>query len=392
MTPTGSHPTDAAGATTGFTQAFGDLPQCVWAAPGRVNLIGEHTDYNDGFVLPLALPHRVVAAAGRNDADRIRVQSRQRGSERAEIALDDLKPGAVDGWAAYVAGVVWALRERGHPVAGVDLLVDGDVPAGAGLSSSAALECAVALAADDVFGLGIDRPTLARLAQRAENDFVGMPCGIMDQSASLLCREGHALFLDTRTLDVDQVPLDLEAAGLALLVVDTRAPHRLVEGEYAARRSDCERAAAVLGVPFLRDVGVDALPAALQRLDDDTTRRRVRHVVTENARVVEVVDLLRTGRVQEIGPLLTASHASLRDDFEVTVAELDTAVEAALEAGALGARMTGGGFGGCVIALVAADATDAVAGAVRRAFAGRRFTAPEAFVTRAAPGAQRLHP
>ena len=376
----------------GFREEFGHEPGCVWASPGRVNLIGEHTDYNEGFVLPLALPHRVVASAGRNGDDRIRILSAQRRGRRAEIDLRSLRPGAVDGWPAYVAGVVWALREAGHDVGGLDLLVDGNVPAGAGLSSSAALECAVALAADETFGLGIERPTLARLAQRAENDFVGVPSGIMDQSASLLCREGHVLALDTRSLDVEQVPLDLEVTGVELLVVDTRAPHRLADGEYASRRRDCERGAAALGVPYLRDVSPEDLASALARIDDDTTRRRVRHVVTEDARVLEVVDLLRDGRVRDIGPLLTASHASLRDDFEVTVPELDTAVDAALAAGALGARMTGGGFGGCVIALVPTDVREHVGESVRQAFADRGFTPPKMFVTRASAGAVRLGP
>jgi galactokinase len=370
-------------------EAFGREPECVWAAPGRVNLIGEHTDYNDGFVLPFALPHRVVAAAAGNGTQRLRVVSVQR-DRRVEVDVAGLAPGAVEGWAAYVVGVVWALRDAGHQVGGLDLVVDGDVPSGAGLSSSAALECAVALAVDEVFGLGIERSVLARLAQRAENDFVGVPCGIMDQSASLLCTDEHVLFLDTRSGETEQVPLDLDPAGLALLVVDTRAPHRLADGEYAARRRDCERGAAALGVPYLRDVAADDLPAALARIDDDTTRRRVRHVVTENARVLEVVERLRAGRVGDIGPLLSASHESLRDDFEVTVPELDTAVAAALGAGARGARMTGGGFGGCVIALVDADRCDRVADAVRAAFAERGFTAPDWFVTRASPGAHRL--
>jgi galactokinase len=376
----------------GFAEAFGRDPDCVWASPGRVNLIGEHTDYNEGFVLPMALPHLVVAAAGRNRDGRVRVLSRQHGARSVEVDLRSLRPGAVRGWPAYVAGVVWALRDSGHDVDGLDVVVDGNVPAGAGLSSSAALECAVALAVDEVFGLGVQRPALARLAQRAENEFVGVPSGIMDQSASLLCREGHVLFLDTRTLEVEHVPLDLGENGLDLLVVDTRAPHRLADGEYAARRRDCERGAAALGVPFLRDIGPDDLDSALSRIGDDTTRRRVRHVVTEDARVLEVVALLRAGRVNEIGPLLTASHVSLRDDFEVTVPELDTAVEAALAAGALGARMTGGGFGGCVIALVPTGGRDDVAKSVRRAFERRGFTAPDLFVTRASPGAVRLGP
>jgi galactokinase len=374
-----------------FAEAFGHQPGSVWASPGRVNLIGEHTDYNDGFVLPLALPHRVVASASAADGDRLRMMSGQR-SRPVEVDLARLEPGAVEGWASYVAGVVWALREAGHKVGGLDIVVDGDVPAGAGLSSSAALECATALVVDEILALGIDRATLARLAQRAENDFVGVPCGIMDQSASLLCTDAHALFLDTRSGATEQVPFDLADAGLALLVVDTKAPHRLADGEYAARRRDCERAAAALGVPYLRDIGAGDLDDALARLGDDTVRRRVRHVVTENDRVLRVVDLLGEGRVREIGPLLTASHESLRDDFEVTVPELDTAMTAALDAGALGARMTGGGFGGCVIALVDADATDPVTEAVRDAFADRGFDPPGWFVTRASPGAVRLGP
>ena len=389
MTPTDQRPDERP--ESQFAEAFGRPPECVWAAPGRVNLIGEHTDYNDGFVLPLALPHRVVAAAAVGDGDRLRMVSGQRGKP-VEVDVSALEPGAVSGWASYVAGVVWALREAGHKVGALDIRVDGDVPAGAGLSSSAALECATALAVADLFGLAIDRATLARLAQHAENDFVGMPCGIMDQSASLLCTDAHALFLDTRSGATEQVPLDLAEAGLALLVVDTKAPHRLTDGAYAARRRDCERAAATLGVPYLRDVGVADLDDALARLDDDTVRRRVRHVVTENDRVLSVVDLLRDGRVRDTGPLLTASHASLRDDFEVTVPELDTAMEAALEAGAFGARMTGGGFGGCVIALVDTDATDRVTAGGRAALGECGFYPPEWFVTRASAGAVRLGP
>ena len=374
-----------------FVALHGRPPEGVFGAPGRVNLIGEHLDYNGGPCLPIALPHLTVAAVARRTDHRLTVTSLQQDAPY-EADLGAIGPGQVTGWPAYVAGVVWALREAGHRVGGVDLVVDGDVPAGAGLSSSAALECAVALAVDEVFGLGLERAALARLAQRAENHFVGVQSGVMDQSASLLCREDHALFLDTRTLQVEHVPLDLHTAGLALLVVDTRAPHRLADGEYAARRRDCEQGAAVLGLPYLRDLDVDGLPAALRRLEDDTIRRRVRHVVTENARVLDTVDLLRSGRVGDTGSLLTASHASLRDDFEVTVPELDTAVDAALQAGALGARMTGGGFGGCVIAVVPVDATDHVTDAVRRAFDERGFAPPEAFVTTASPGARRLGP
>ncbi|GAA0207876.1 galactokinase [Saccharothrix mutabilis subsp. mutabilis] len=354
----------------------------VWVAPGRINLIGEHTDYNDGFVLPIALPHAVRVAAARRDDGVLRVRSRQQPGV-TEVPVRDLAPGAVTGWAAYVAGVVWVLREAGHDVGGFDLVVDGDVPLGAGLSSSAALESATALAVTELSGLDVDRFALARLAQRAENDFVGMPCGIMDQSASLLSREGHALLLDTRTLDTAHIPFDLAPAGLTLLVVDTRAPHRLVDGEYAARRAACHKAAEVLGVPALRDL--TDVPTDLP----DELLRRVRHVVTENRRVLETAELLRAGDLPAIGPLLTASHESLRDDYEVTVPELDVAVEALLAAGALGARMTGGGFGGCVIALVAAAEVERCAAAVREAFARNGFIAPGCFTATAAAGARR---
>ncbi|GAA2754941.1 galactokinase [Actinopolymorpha rutila] len=370
-----------------FESAFDGSAAGIWAAPGRVNLIGEHTDYNDGYVLPLALPQGVAAAAATRSDGLVRMASRQ-ADGRVEVRLDALKPGAVDGWAAYVAGMVWSLREAGHDVGGLDILVDGDVPLGAGLSSSAALECATAIAVSDLYGLKIDRTTLAGLAQRAENDFVGMPCGIMDQSASLLCTREHLLFLDTRTLGTEQVPFDLGAHGLALLVVDTRAPHRLVDGEYAARRRTCEEAAAKLGVRALRDV--EGLQAAMDQLSDTVVARRVRHVVTENARVLATVERLRTGSPRDIGPLLTASHESLRDDYEVTVPELDKAVEAALDAGALGARMTGGGFGGCVIALVDADAADTVAGRVTEAFAAAGFNAPSSFMAQPSQGARRI--
>ncbi|MEU4746730.1 galactokinase, partial [Actinosynnema sp. NPDC023658] len=304
----------------------------VFEAPGRINLIGEHTDYNDGFVLPIALPHVVRVTAARRDDGVLRVSSRQ-ASGVTELRVADLAPGVVTGWAAYVAGVVWALREEGHPIGGFGLLVDGKVPLGAGLSSSAALESATALAVTELSGVSLDRRVLARIAQRAENEFVGMPCGIMDQSASLLARERHALLLDTRTMATEHIPFDPAQAGLALLVVDTKAPHRLVDGEYAARRRDCHRAAELLGVPALRD-----LDAATGHDLPDRLARRVRHVVTEDERVARVADLLRADRIREVGPLLTESHASLRDDYEVTVPELDVAVEALLAAGAAGAR------------------------------------------------------
>ncbi|MEU1683506.1 galactokinase [Micromonospora zamorensis] len=377
-------------ASEGFTKQYGGKATGRWAAPGRVNLIGEHTDYNEGFVLPFALPLRTVVAADRQDGDQWTVWSELSG-ETITFGADDIaEPGRVTGWGAYVAGVVWALREAGHPVPGARLAIASDVPLGSGLSSSAALESAVLAALLDLGGLELSPELQPRLAQRAENVYVGAPTGIMDQSAVIRCRAGHALFLDCRDESVEQIPFDLDAAGLAVLVIDSRAPHRHADGEYAARRRSCEAGASALGVTALRDVGVDQLDTALAQLDDEETRRRVRHVVTEDQRVLDTVALLRAARVRDIGPLLTASHVSMRDDFEITVPEIDTAVEAALAAGALGARMTGGGFGGCVLALVEADRADEVAAAVTAAYAERGFTAPGTLTVVPAPGATRL--
>lgn len=375
-----------------FQDRYGRRPVKAWAAPGRVNLIGEHTDYNEGFVLPFALGQRtsVAAAAGSTNAPQWTVWSEASG-ETVRFGADDLTPGAVTGWAAYVAGVVWVLRLIGVDVPAADLAVTSNVPLGAGLSSSAALECSTLGVLMDLAQADV-APAARRgwpsLAQRAENDFVGVPCGIMDQSAATLCQEGHALFLDCRTLTTAQVPFAAASEGLAVLVVDTRAPHRLVTGEYAARRASCEAAARSLGVPALRDV--TDLDAALSALADPVARARVRHVVTENERVLRTVELLRGGRARDIGPLLTRSHASLRDDYQVTVPELDLAVEAALGAGALGARMTGGGFGGCVLALVESGSAAEVSDAVAAAFAQRGFAAPESFVALPSAGAAPL--
>ncbi len=373
----------------GFDACFGRPPEVSWVAPGRVNVIGEHTDYNDGFALPVALPLVVTAwLAARND-DQLHVASAQHGGDVAVIA--DVRPGTVDGWASYVAGAVWALREAGHHVPGLDVYVDGTVPPGAGLSSSAALECAVAAGIDDLLHLGIRRPDLARIAHRGENEFVGAPTGIMDQAASLLCTDRHALLLDARSLHTTAVPFDLAGHALAMMVVDTRTPHRLVDSEYAARRRECEAAARALGVPALRDLDVDALGGEAVTALDPVQRRRVRHIVSENARVLDTVAIL-TGDadVRAIGPLLTDSHTSLRDDFEVSCDQLDTAVDALLGAGAYGARMTGGGFGGCAIALVDAGREESMLDAVRRAFTDHGFTAPALVPGGPAPGAHRL--
>ncbi|MQS11211.1 galactokinase [Streptomyces kaniharaensis] len=370
-----------------FTELYGRAPEGEWAAPGRVNLIGEHTDYNLGFVLPIALPQTVRAQAGRRDDGLLRLHSTQGGS--AEAAVTDLAPGGVAGWAAYPAGVVWALREAGHDVGGAELFLDSDVPAGAGLSSSAALECAVALAYNDLYGLGLSAPELALLAQRAENAFVGVPCGIMDQMASMCCRAGAALHLDSHDLTVRQVPVDLAGAGLALLVLDTRVKHDLGDGAYAALRAGCERAARLLGLHSLRDLGFADLPSALPQLPGEL-RPLVRHVVTENERVEEAVAHLDAGDLAPLGPILTAGHASLSEDYRVSCPETDLAVGAAVAAGAHGARMTGGGFGGSVIALVEAQAADKIAAEVTTAFHAAGYATPRTLTAVPSEGARRI--
>ncbi|WP_369223213.1 galactokinase [Streptomyces sp. R39] len=373
-----------------FEELYGTAPDGVWAAPGRVNLIGEHTDYNDGFVMPFALPQVATAAVARRTDGVLRLHSSDVGGGIVELSLDALEPGTDQEWTAYPAGVVWALREAGHPVTGADVHLASTVPTGAGLSSSAALEVVIALALNDLFGLGLQRWQLARLCQRAENVYVGAPTGIMDQTASACCERGHALFLDTRDLSQKQIPFDLAAEGMRLLVVDTRVKHAHSGGEYGKRRAGCEKGAALLGVDALRDIAYDDLDASLARLgDEEEVRRLVRHIVTEDHRVERVVALLEAGDTRAIGPVLTEGHASLRDDFQVSCPELDLVVEAANAAGALGARMTGGGFGGSAIVLTEAADVDTVTKAVEEAFAAAGFKAPRVFEAVPSAGARR---
>lgn len=364
----------------------GHAPDGVWAAPGRVNLIGEHTDYNDGFVMPFALPQRALLGARRRDDEQWLIASLDL-DESHLLGVADLVPGS-PGWVSYLAGVVWALREAGHAVGGADLVLHSDVPLGAGLSSSAALECVTVAALVDLFDLDIAPLERARLARRAENAYVGAPTGLLDQAASTLCREGEALFLDCRSGEVEQVPFAPDTDGLEVLVLDTRVPHSHVDGEYGERRASCEEAARQLGVPALRDV--TDLDDALGRLGEDLLRRRVRHVVTEDARVLQAVQVLRDGRVRDLAPLLDDSHTSMRDDYEITVPAVDLAVETARAAGALGARMTGGGFGGCIIALVPAGIADQVGAAVSAALTGAGHEEPRWFTASPSAGARRV--
>ncbi|WP_263055179.1 galactokinase [Curtobacterium sp. RIT-PI-V] len=375
-----------------FQQVYGYEPSVRYSAPGRVNLIGEHTDYNDGYVLPFAIDRRTTASIAPRPDRLLRVSSAFDAGTVLELSLDDLDPSNMTGWSAYVLGIAWALREQAgadlSDKTGFDVFIESDVPVGAGLSSSAAIECGVALAFNDLWELGLDRKTLARVGQYSENHAVGAPTGIMDQSASLLGEQDAVVFLDCRTLDTAVVDLALEANGLEVLVIDTRVEHAHATGGYAARRASCEKGAQVLGVEALRDLSVDDLPRAQELLDDETFRR-VRHVVTEDQRVLDTVRTLREQGPRAIGSLLVASHESMRDDFEISVPELDLAVATAVEHGAVGARMTGGGFGGAAIALVDQESRGAITEAVTAAFAEAGYREPNVFTVHAAQGARR---
>lgn len=372
-----------AAVSAAFSAATGRSPDGVWAAPGRVNLVGEHLDYNGGPVLPFALEHRGLVAVGLRGDEGFVVRSAQDDAVWTGGPAD-LVPGQVPGWAGYVAGVLWALREAGARVPGLDLVVDGRVPVGAGLSSSASLTCSVAVAVADLLDLPGARPedeagrrALAEACVRAENEFAGAPTGGMDQAVVLRARADHALLLDCTDFDAEQVPLGVTAgAPVELLVVDTRAHHTLVDGRYGGRRAACELAARRLDVPLLAQVTPEQLPDALDRLDDDELRRVLRHVVSETSRVQEVAALLREGRLADTGPALLASHDSMRDDFRISVPELDLVVTSAVDAGALGARMTGGGFGGSAVVLCPAGRAEEIGAAVHEAFVSAGFGTP----------------
>jgi galactokinase len=376
-----------------FQQVYGYEPAVRYSAPGRVNLIGEHTDYNDGYVLPFAIDRRTTASMAPRSDRLLQVASAfDDAGGVVSLSLDDLDPARMQGWSAYVFGIAWALREQAgadlSDKTGFDVFIESDVPVGAGLSSSAAIECGVALAFNDLWELGLDRKSLARVGQYSENHAVGAPTGIMDQSASLLGEQDAVVFLDCRTLDTAVVDLALEANGLEVLVIDTRVEHAHATGGYKARRESCERGASAMGVEALRDLSVDDLPRAQELLDDETFRR-VRHVVTEDQRVLDTVRTLREHGPRAIGSLLVASHESMRDDFEISVPELDLAVATAMEHGAVGARMTGGGFGGAAIALVDRQSRGEIADAVTAAFASAGYREPNVFTVHAAQGARR---
>ncbi len=374
-------------ASAGFSKQFGSAPEGVWSAPGRVNLIGEHTDYNEGFVLPFAINRRTYAAVSSRSDGIARVASSFT-DEVVQIPLTNVSKSAVSGWSAYPLGVAWALIEAGAKPTGFDLYVDSNVPVGAGLSSSAAIECSVAMALNDLWQSNLDRSALAKIGQRAENEIVGAPTGIMDQTASLFGSLDHAVFLDCRSLVAEAIPLGLKQNTLEIVVMDTKVSHRLVDGGYAARRDACEQGASQMGVSSLRDLEVSDLAKA-EAVLDPLVFRRVRHVVTENARVLETVELLKSDGPKSIGNLMYASHESMRDDFEISIEELDFAVETAMSVGAVGARMTGGGFGGAAIALIDSSKIEDLKSAVAKAFEANGFKKPELFSVLADAGAKR---
>ena len=370
-----------------FEKQFGYAPAGVWSAPGRVNLIGEHTDYNEGFVLPFAIDRRTYAAVGKRSDQLARVASAFSG-ELVEFEISEIQRDKVSGWSAYPLGVAWSLIQAGAKPQGFDLYVDSNVPVGAGLSSSAAIECSVALALNDLWGSGFSRSVLAKVGQRAENEIVGAPTGIMDQTASLFGELDHAVFLDCRTLDAKAIALSLKENGLEILVMDSSVAHRLTDGGYASRRQACQDAAEIMGVTSLRDVTLEKLEASKDLLGD-VVYKRARHVVTENERVTKTVELLSSSGPKSIGHLMNESHVSMRDDFQISITELDVAVETAISQGAVGARLTGGGFGGAAIALIDAGKVASLSAAVLDKFRVQGFEKPEIFTVTADEGAKR---
>jgi galactokinase len=368
-----------------FLETFGVEPDLVAAAPGRVNLIGEHIDYSDGFVLPFAIKDRTLVAARKRNDSTVRIASAQRRNKIVTVDINQVKPGLKGEWERYALGVLWALDVK----QGVDLLIDGRVPLGAGLSSSAALECSVATAMNHLFDMGFNLEELARLTQKAENQYVGVPCGIMDQSVSLMATQGSALLLDCRDLSTKNIPFDVASSGLELLIIDTQAHHALTDGGYAERRASCESAVAKLGITSLRELTIDQLDNSRELLTE-TEFIRARHAVTEMKRVLDCVQALSDSNFARVGELINQSHISLRDDYTVSCPELDTAVEAALSAGALGARMVGGGFGGSAIALIQASKTVETINVVEKAFSSKGFKAPRFFTSLPSQGAELL--
>ena len=365
-----------------FEKLFSHPAHVISEAPGRVNLIGEHIDYSEGFVLPFAIADRTHAAIARRTDGKVLIASNQRKNKIFSIDIKDVKPGSAGDWQKYVLGVIWSLGIT----EGLEILVDGTVPAGAGLSSSAALECSVAVGLNTLFSLNLSLEDLARATQKAETDYVGMPCGIMDQSVSLMGKSGAALLLDCRDLSTESIPFNVGDAALELLIIDTQAHHALVDGGYAERRASCESAAKKLNVISMRHLTMQSLEAGREKLTE-TEFVRARHAVTEIARVLDAVAALKESNFTTLGKLINESHMSLRDDYTVSCPELDVAVQASLDAGALGSRMVGGGFGGSAIALINAKDVTLVQKSVAQAFESRGFKPPRFFTSLPSAGA-----
>jgi len=366
-----------------FQEIFGKAPEIIASAPGRVNLIGEHVDFLDGFVLPFAISNATTVAIARNNENKIRCASSQKKGAVSTIDCANIAPKSGEAWTRYPIGVLWSLGID----SGLDVLVDGQVPLGAGLSSSAALECAVATSINELFNLGLTLPELARAAQRAENIYVGMPCGIMDQSVSLMATQGNALLLDTRNLSIEQIPFDIAPLGLELLVIDTQVHHALVDGGYAERRASCEKAISDLGITSLRDITITDFVARKSELDEKTYLRAF-HGITEMKRVLDAVSLLKAGDFVGFGEIVTAAHISLRDNYTVSCPELNLAVDTALKFGALGSRMIGGGFGGSAIALIKAKDSELIKNEIKSAFMAARYKSPRFFSALPSSGAK----
>ena len=366
-----------------FSDIYGLAPDLISAAPGRVNLIGEHVDYNDGFVLPFAIEARTYCALRIREDSRIRIASKQEGGAPFETDIASLKALTGPIWTRYILGVIWALDVK----SGLEILIDSEVPTGAGLSSSAALECSVAVALNEILDLDISLADLARITQRAENEFVGVPCGIMDQSVSLMAHSGSALLLDCRDLSTRHIGFDVASSGLELLIIDTQTHHSLTDGGYAERRASCESVVAKLGITSLRELSLNQLESSHNLLTKNEFLR-AKHAVTEMQRVMDAVIVLENKDFASLGLLLNQSHTSLRDDYNVSCPELNCAVDASISAGALGARMVGGGFGGTAIALINASHTKETITAVEKAFADNRFKAPRFFTSLPSQGAE----
>jgi galactokinase len=373
-----------------FTARFRQPPRWLAAAPGRVNLIGEHTDYNEGFVLPMAIDRETVVAAALNGRNIIRLET-SFADKPVEIDPARLTPGSHTSWSDYAAGVIAGFQLLGQKIPGFDAFVDSSVPAGGGLSSSAALEVATATLLEAITGRSLDPVGKALLCQKAEHDYVGVPCGIMDQMASVCGREDHLLLLDCRSRETRLVPFN--DPSVAVLVINTNVRHELSGGEYALRRTQCETAAHALDVASLRDVTEPMLLAGRSKMDS-TTFRRARHVVSEIARTLKAADAVAASRWEEVGQLMQASHASLRDDYKVSCPELEVVVDLAsapkMKSSIYGCRMTGGGFGGCAIALVRRDAADAVSASIATDYHKRTGIEPSLFLTRPGDGARLL--